>query len=537
MKNSLVSLLFLGLIACNSFSPSNGKTVFRYNEAAGISSLDPAFARNVENMWAVSQIYEGLVQLNEALDVVPSLAKSWEIDSSGTEYTFYLKNQVYFHTDSCFGKQGTRAFKAQDVVYSIGRILNPAIASPGRWVFDRLDTTKGINGVEAMNDTTVVLFLKEAYSPFLSMLTMPYASIVPIEAVQHYGNDFSRHPVGTGPYRFFLWKDQVKLVLHQSETYGHDTMNLKAPDALAVSFIKDKSAAFLGLLKNDFDMISGIDGGWKAEMLSGEGELLPGYQDKFYLQKVPYLKTDYLGFQLDMSVMPASPWNMPKVRRALDFAINKEAIVVYLRSGVGIPANSGFVPPILMTDSLLPQFTFQPDSAKSLLTQAGYPSGEGLPELVISTTAAYADICELIQHQLTAVGIRVKVDVLPSSNHRQLVASGQLSMFRKSWIADFPNAANFLELFHHKNWSPNGPNYTRYTNPVVDSLLNRAYQVSDLTQQKRLLAQVNSIVSSDAPVIPLFYDEVVRVVSKRVSSLPVNGMNMLMLKHTEMELQ
>lgn len=525
-------VLLVFIVACSTQNQTDFKQVFRYNEAAGISSLDPAFARNMENMWGVNQLYEGLVQLDETMEIKPCLASSWEIDSAGTTYTFYLKPRVYFHSDSCFGDE-KRKLVAEDVQYSVARIMDVKTASPGRWVFDKLDVTKGQSGMEVQNDTTIQFFLKEPYSPFLSLLTMPYAAVVPKEAVKYYADNFARNPVGTGPYQFFIWKENVKLVLHKNENYHAGWTNKQAPRAVMVSFIKDKGAAFLELLKGNLDMISGIDGGWKDEMLNANGNLLPSYQEQFYLQKAPYLKTDYLGFQLDTNVLANSAWNNKMVRQAINYAIDKQKIITYLRAGIGIPANAGFVPPVLKNETGLKLTEYNVTKAKNLLAEAGYENGKGLPMLVISTTANYLDICELIQNQLKAIGIQSQVDVLPSSNHRQLVANGQLRFFRKSWIADFPNAENFMCLFASSNKAPDGPNYTRYQNAEIDALINKATTATDFTTQQNLFAKADSLLQEELPVIPLFYDEVIRVVNKRITKLPVNGMNMLLLKETE----
>ncbi|MFT6845544.1 MAG: ABC-type transport system substrate-binding protein [Flavobacteriales bacterium] len=523
----LISILF---VACTGSNQIDYEKVFRYNEAAGISSLDPAFARNMENMWAVNQLYEGLVQLDENLAVKPCLATSWEIDSTGTTYTFYIKPGIFFHADTCFGGS-LKTVTAHDVLFSFSRIMDNATASPGRWIFDKLNIEIGTNGMIVLDDLTFQMHLKEAYSPFLSLLTMPYAAVVSSDAVTFYGNNFARNPVGTGPYQLFLWKEQVKLVMHQHAAYHEGWDNSAAPRAIMVSFIKDKGAAFLELLKGNFDMISGIDGGWKDEMLNAKGALLPSYQERFYLQKVPYLKTDYLGFQLDTTVLENSPWNNKLVRQAINAAIDKQKIITYLRAGVGIPATEGFIPPTLIGRSLNPKH-YNIDSAKTWLTRAGFQNGKGLPELEISTTADYLDICELIQNQLKAIGIQSQVNVLPSSNHRELVANGQLRFFRKSWIADFPNAENFMCLFQSSNKAPNGPNYTRFEHKKMDALLQAAAVSVNYSEQQQYYAIADSLMMDEMPMIPLFYDEVVRVVNKRIRFLPVNGMNMLMLKET-----
>ncbi len=143
-------------------------------------------------------------------------------------------------------------------------------------------------------------------------------------------------------------------------------------------------------------------------------------------------------------------------------------------------------------------------------------------------------MCEYIQNQLTKIGVVSTVDVLPSSNHRSLVAGGQLRFFRKSWIADYPSSDNFLGLFYAKNKAPNGPNYTRYENAEFDAFLDSALVVTNPEKQHMFYAKADSVVMEEMPVIPMFYDEVVRVVNKHVKTFPVNSMNMLKVREIEL---
>jgi len=169
-------------------------SIFRYNETTGIASLDPAFAKNQSIMWAIHQLYNTLVEVDQQLNIVPSIAKRWEISEDKKTYTFYLRNDVFFHDDECFPDQKGRPVTAQDVVYSFNRILDKSIASPGSWIFNgKIDT---LGAFSAINDTTFQLKLLRPYNPILGILSMQYCSIVPREAAEKYGSDFRRHPVG-----------------------------------------------------------------------------------------------------------------------------------------------------------------------------------------------------------------------------------------------------------------------------------------------------------------------------------------------------
>ena len=170
------------------------------NLVAGLESLDPAFAKDNNTMWAAHMIYNTLVETDTLLHLVPSLAKRWAVSDDGRIYTFTLENNVYFHDNPLFPEGKGRKMTAHDVVYSFSRIIDPKIASSGAWIFN--DRVVADSPFVAVNDTTVQVRLKEPFRPLPEILSMPYCSIVPREVAEHYGRDFRSHPCGTGPFQF-----------------------------------------------------------------------------------------------------------------------------------------------------------------------------------------------------------------------------------------------------------------------------------------------------------------------------------------------
>jgi len=536
-------LLILMVVSCTQVHNNQSANVFRYNESKGITSLDPAYARNLALIWPVSQLFNGLVQFSDSLTIEPAIAKRWSISPDGLTYTFYLRNDVYFHDSPVFPSGKGRRTTAQDFVYSFGRILNPATASPGMWVLSVLDRENPNydNGCFSPNDSTLVLKLKKPFPPFLGLLCMPYCYVVPHEAVSYYGKDFGHNPVGTGPFYLKFWRDGEKLVLRRNSNYFEvDEFGCRLPylEAVSISFIPDKQSEFLEFLNGKIDFLSGINAASKDELLTRSGRLNPKYSANVKMITGPYLNTEYIGILVDSSKLPNNQRFLldERVRKAIAMSFDKEKMMLYLRSNLGIPAYSGFVP------SGMPGFTdvnyglaYNSLQAKQLLEQAGYNSTNVLPEITVSTTDDYLDLFEYIQNQLGTVGIKLIIDVLPGAAYREMLANGKLPVFRGSWIADYPDPENYLACFLTDNFAPNGPNYTHFSSVLFDRLYRKAMLFNRYDQRLPYYHSLDSIVISKAIVIPLYYDKVVRFTSARIDGIGVNPMNFLVLKKVKVK--
>lgn len=543
-QNNAPTFLFLAVVmmaflACGSKDSEAGRKVFHYNESNGISSLDPAFARNLENMWAVNQIFDGLVELNDELEVEPLIAKSWSIDSTGTHYSFQLRSEVYFHPSIHFGTADlTRRVTASDFKYSFSRIVDEKTASPGKWIFNLVDFEhKG--GFEVINDSTFNIHLKSPFAPFLSMLSMQYCNVIPREVVEATGADFRSNAIGCGPFKLAFWLENVALVFHKNDLFwqkDHSGKALPYLDAIKIEFVRDMSAEFMGLLKGEFDFISGIHPAYKDELLTPNGELNKEFQERLTFQRRPFLKTDYIGILLDESApeMQGHPLLNPLVRQALNCSFDRQLMVRYLRNNAVVEAGHGFIPKGLpgYVEGANYGVNYDLQKAKDLLRETNYPDGNGIPPITISSTSDYVDLCEYLQHAWQKIGLKVEIDVLAGSAHREKVAKSQLMMFRKSWLADYPDAENFLGLFYSKNFCPDGPNYTHFKNQEFDALFE-ASSLMALPEREKAYRKLDSLVMSSSPVIPLFYDQVSHFVSKDVIDFPTNPVNMLDLKRVQ----
>jgi peptide/nickel transport system substrate-binding protein len=196
--------------ACHQVSTNNKKT-FRYNEPTGIASLDPAFAKNQSVIWPIHQIYNTLVQTDARLNIVPSLATSWDISDDNKIYRFHIRRDVFFQNNDAFPNGRGRRLIASDIVYSLSRIIDQRTASSGAWIFNT--KISGAEAFSAPDDSTFEIHLLSPFHPILGLLSMQYCSIVPHEVVEKYGKNFRSHPCGTGPFQFKSWEEGQDLIL------------------------------------------------------------------------------------------------------------------------------------------------------------------------------------------------------------------------------------------------------------------------------------------------------------------------------------
>ena len=578
---ALVLFLLLFSSCVKSNSDNENLKIFKYNESSGILTLDPIYAKDLPHIWACNQIFNGLVAFDDEMNVVPAIAKSWDISEDGMTYTFVLRDDVYFHEDECFEKttrlqdykatsdllvdlEKTRKVVAQDFVYSFNRVLDRKLNSSGSWIF------ANAYAFNAVNDTILEINLTQPFPAFLGILSMTYASVVPHEAVEYYGTEFGRHPVGTGPFKYQYWKEGVKLVLRKNPIYFEveettrqqdnkttsnlcDSASLRLPylDAVSISFLVDKQVAFMEFIKGKFHFMSGIDARYKDELLTRDGNLREEYEDEIYLIREPYLNTEYLAFFLGDDDTLSKERSLA-LRQAVSYSIDREKMLRYLRNGIGTPGNQGIIPAGLpgfkdykttrlqdnkLVDSLSSGlvdsdigYPYNPKKAEQLLNDndlIGY-------ELKLYTTQDYVDIAKFVQSALTEIGLVCKVEEMMPAALREKRANGNLPFFRSSWVADYPDAENYLSLFTTSNFTPQGPNYTHYSNEKFDELYQKSLTCNDLQERAKIYHEMDSLMMTEAPVVILFYDEVLRFVNKNVEGLGSNPTNMLNLKRVDL---
>lgn len=525
----ILFILFIGLYSCTKQSSKfTDSQVFRYNEHSNITSLDPAFAKDQRNIWAVNQLFNGLVQLDDSLHIQPDIAKKWSISEDGKIYRFTLRNDVKFHKHHLFGKDSTRSVKATDFKYSFDRLVSKKVASPGGWVL------QNVKNFKAQNDTVFTINLKQAFPPFLGLLAMKYCSVVPKEAIDYFGNSFRANPIGTGAFQFKLWVENTKLVLRKNPLYFEKDANgnqLPYLEAVAITFLPDKQSEFLQFIQGNIDFMKSLDASYKDDILNTNGTLKEKYTDKIVMQTGAYLNTEYLGIYSEG--LKNYPTKSKLIRQAINYGFDREKMIKFLRNGIGTPAKNGFIPKGLPSFNYQKGYSYQPEKAAALVLKYIEETGDKNPKITITTNGNYLDLCEFIQRELQNIGLQVAVSVIPPSTLRQAKSNGKLPVFRASWIADYPDAENYLSLFYSKNFTPNGPNYTHFKNITFDALYEKSIQEIDIKKRYELYQKMDSIIIEQAPIVPLYYDEVIRFSQKNIQGLGINPIDLLNLKRVK----
>ncbi len=516
----LVCVLVLFHYACTEDEVAD--KVFKYNQINPITSLDPAFAKSQNNIWACHHIYNNLVRFDSELNVIPDLAKSWNISENGLVYTFTLKDSIFFHQNECFSGNTAHQLDAKDVVYSLKRLNDPKVKSPGSWLLkDKLADS----GIQALDNKTIEIRLQTTFAPFLSLLANQYCAIIPKEAVDFYGARFRSNPVGTGPYKLKRWLENEAMFLSRNTMYFD-----KKPDAegIKISFMTDRKMAYLELLNENVDLVSGLESSFLHKLLDKEGNLRTENEAAIDFVKSPYLNTEYIG--MNYQKPDAHPLLKEKrFRQALNFGLDKKLMLQTLRSNVGQAANKGIIPAGLPSHAYTPEgYSFNRSKALSLINQL-QSEGFSIDEpITISTNADYLDLVTFAAKQWESLGLTCNIDVFESAILRENMRAGTVDMFRASWIADYPDGENFLCLFYGDNPAP--PNYTRYSNPKFDTLYKKASSTTDNAERFLMYAELEKMIIEDAPVIFLFYDQSSIFTSKKVAHLETNALNLLELE-------
>lgn len=477
---SLIISLFLAfcLAACSSNDRIAGYVHYRIN--FNPTTLDPALIVDVTGGLIAAKLFNGLVRLDENLEVIPDLAESWDISPDGTTYTFQLRRDVRFSNG--------RILSASDVKYSFERILDPKGRSPNTWILDKISGAKAfmkgesseVNGINISGPYTIRIILEKPFSPFLNLLTMTAAYVVPEEEVKKWGEDFASHPVGSGPFRLTQWKHNNHLLLDRNEDYfGGMPMAV----GLRYRIIPEDLTAITEFELGNLDVISVPASEYRRIMKTDAG--------KNVLSSMEGINTYYLGFNCSRP-----PFDDIRARKAVSLAIDRKMILETFYESRGRLAH-GPIPDILRRwDAPVPP-GYDPEAARKLIDAAGLKGKKIL--LYITADPEVVDIAEIIQYYLRSAGLSVSIKQLEWSSYKAAINNGEADMFWISWWADYPDPENFLfPLFHSSNHGPSG-NRTRYTNKAVDALIEAGQKSSGREMRDQYYRLAESAIVDDMP--------------------------------------
>lgn len=506
-----------------------------------VKTLDPALASDLASRNMVAAFYDTLLQYDytaRPYKLVPSmLAKMPVADKAMTSYTFTLRDDLYFKSDKCFGDNSLKARKitAQDVAYSFLRIADGRLHSPVFWMFrgkiigmdkfrsatlkspagDNSLYDKGISGIKVIDDHTLVIYLKKTEPRLLYALAIPYASIVSRQAAEYYGESFAEHPVGSGPFYLTEWIRDYRITMSRNPEYRRETFpaavnqddrqrRLPLLDKVVCNIIKQPISAWLLFLQGELD-ISALNKDNLDAVIGDDRKLVSSLaRRKIKLFQTPEFEVRYIGFSFSDPRLA----NNLNLRKAISLAYNMNTRLKYFNYQI-IPATGPIPPGVPGYDPNLqnPYSGFDLQLARDYMKKAGYPGGidptTGKPlELTFDqsgSSSAYRQLAEMMVIDMAKIGIKITPIMNNKPRFFQKLRQGKMQLFRLSWIGDYPDAENFLQLFYGKN--AGSCNRVNYCDPQFDKMFEIIMPMADSAQRTAKYKQMARYLTKQCPWI------------------------------------
>jgi len=547
--------------SCGNDNSKNGKEgriakggvyyggVFRVNETEDFRSLYPLDVTEVVSHRIANQVYEGLVKLNqEDLSVKPCIAEKWDVNEDATSFVFYLRKGVKFHDDECFPEGKGREVKAQDFKYCLDKVCESNPQNQMFWLFkDRVaganeyneSTVKkaplqgGVSGIKVIDDYTLQIDLTYSFAGFLNILSHSACWVYPKESYDKYGVDMRTRCVGTGAFKIKNIKEGEAVILDRNPDYwGIDQYGNQLPylDAVKYTFIKEKKAELMEFRRGNQEMVFRLPLEMVKEVVTEFEEAKNGGNISFEMQVVPAMSVFYYGFQHKLP-----PFDNKLVRQAFNYAIDRESIVNYTLQGDGRAGMYGIVPPFKGYEyEKIEGFKYDPEKARQLFKEAGYPNGKNFPKMILQINSGGGDrnvqTAEVIQKMLKEnLNIEIQIEIMQFAQHLENLETGKALFWRTGWTADYPDPENFLNLLYSKHVPENLAdksyiNSVRYQSSKFDSIFELALREIDAKKRFELFRMADQEAVNDAAIMPIFYDENTRLLQTYVKNFPANAM-------------
>jgi ABC-type transport system substrate-binding protein len=476
--------------------PRLGGVYIKNNIYSEPLSMDPIFAIGADTVMVQMNIFDGLVRLDPVRGtVIPDIAERWSHTPDAKTFTFHLRKGVTYHDGS--------EVTAGDFKYQFERVANPENLSPHMARLSGVVGLKayqdrrapGISGVTVVDKYTLRIAMEQPNILLPFLLTGTWASAVPRPAVERLGKEFGTKPVGSGPFVFEKWERGREIVLLKNANYWRkDQWGNRLPyvDKVVIRKIREMTAV-------EAEIESGnLDSAYIRYTAYPKYKNHPIYKNNL-VEAVEYYTT-HIGFNLDM---PGAPWRDKRVRQAVSYAIDRKAIVDAVLHGMAYPATGGPIPLMLPPNQRASGYDYNPQKARALLAEAGYPRGftgkissRDTPQLIAAT--------EAILGYLGDVGIRLQYEVFDSRTGRLREQDGRFEIYHSSLGGEGHPLLFLLRGFHSRYAGPAG-NWVRYRNPAVDQLLDRAAASRDANTMLRLVQEAERMISADAPWAPVWH--------------------------------
>lgn len=513
--------------------------VLRLNSIENYSSLFPPAVNDVYSTHIGCHAYESLFRFDQkTLETLPALAESFDIDKTKKIYTFHIRKGVSFHDDECFEDGKGREITAEDVKYCLEFVCTDHEANKWSYLFKNVikgvtefqDGKKNeVTGIIVKDKNTLEITLEDPLASFPDMLALFATAIYPKEAITHYGySGMDNHTVGSGPFIPTEISNGSTVKFKKNKNYWRkDEFGNQLPllSQVTISFIKEKSDELAAFKRDEVDMIWGLPVEEIENIMGTLEEAKEGKNKEFVVQTMNSLNIQYYGFKYTSEV-----FSDVNVRKAFNYAVDRDSLVEYVLDGEGVPAHNGFVPP--MRDypyTTVKGYDYNPKLAREYLTKAGYAGGKGFPETTLylnKSGGINVQIADFIIAMLeTNLGVSIKIESMPMSDLYAKVENGDCEFWRFGWIADYPDPATFLNLFSSKSLGDGvANNYFSYSNPKFDETLQAALKEIDPVKRNQLYAQADQIIMDDAVIMPLMFTVGIRLLNPQVQGFDMNEM-------------
>lgn len=520
---------------------------FKFMSAEKITSLFPAASSDQYSSRIVGQIYESLLRIDpETMQVVPAIAESFKVSQDAKVYTFKIRKGVLFHADDCIseGREvnahdvklslelACSGLKSNDVAYLLVNRISGAAE------FNKKSKTslpkEGVSGIKVLDDHTVQITLENSFTGFEKVLTHSALGVMPKEAWEKYGEDMATHPVGTGPFALESFADDKIVLTRNNHYWRKDEFGNQLPflSKVIMTYAQDKRSEVMAFRNSEIDLVLEIPVEEIEHILGTLKEAQDGKNVKHKVESCPSMSINYIAMAIN-----SEEFGDVRVRRAFNMAIDRDAIIDNYLEGEGWSASNGFVPKMQNYPSEeVMGLSFNPDEARALMAQAGYPNGNGFPEQNFYVNAIEGSMshkmCKAIAQQLKEnLGVTLNIKLCTIEERADAIRSGKAKIWRAGWVADYPDAENFLSMFYSQNIGEQSSvmNDFHYQSDAYDKLFQSALLEVDQNKRLKLFVQCDQMVIDDAAVIPVMTDDHIVMVNARVRDFAANSMESLNL--------